>query len=50
MNTKSCSTCAHSTPSDYGGWVCLHPDLLDMGVVLAVGNNEVCYEWKEEAE
>ena len=44
---NSCATCAHSTPSDYGGWVCIHPDLLDSGVVLTVGNDEVCYEWKE---
>ena len=47
---KSCSTCAHSTPGDCGGWVCVHPDLLDMGVVLTVGDNEVCYDWEEEAE
>ena len=47
VNTDSCATCAHSTPSDYGGWVCVHPELLDSGVVLTVGDDEVCYDWKE---
>lgn len=47
MNTNSCATCAHSVPGDYGGWVCVHPDLLDSGVVLTVGDDEVCYDWKE---
>jgi len=48
MNPNSCTTCKHSTPSDYGGWVCVHPDLLDSGVVLTVGDNEICCDWKEK--
>ena len=50
MNTNTCATCAHSTSSDDGGWVCKHPDLLYLGVVLTVEDDEFCYDWKERNE
>ena len=44
--SKNCSNCKYHTDGDIGDYVCIHPDLLDNGVVLAVSNNEVCADWE----
>ena len=44
--SKNCSNCKYHTDGDNGNYICIHPDLLDNGVVLAVSNNEVCADWE----